>query len=79
MPCHASGKPKAGIDLTSYDSVMKGGREGAIVKAGDVSGSKLDMALHHAGGVKQMPPPGPLPATDIATIEGWIKDGAKNG
>ena len=77
MPCHASSKPKAGINLTSYESVMKGGREGAIVKAGDPDGSKIDMALHGKG-AKQMPPKGPLAPADIAKIETWIKAGAKN-
>jgi mono/diheme cytochrome c family protein len=76
--CHGDGRPKAGITLTSYDGVMKGGREGAIITAGDPAGSKLDMALHGKG-AKQMPPGGPIPAADIATVEAWIKDGAKNG
>ena len=79
VKCHGDGRPKAGIDLTNYDGVMKGGREGAVIKAGDAAGSKLVMALHGQG-AKQMPPaPATLPAADIATIEAWIKDGAKNG
>jgi mono/diheme cytochrome c family protein len=76
LPCHGDSNPKAGITLTSYEGVMKGGREGVIIKAGDPDGSKLDMALHGKG-AKQMPPKGALPAADIATIESWIKDGAK--
>ena len=77
MPCHGAGKPPKGIDLTSYESVMKGGKEGAIIKAGDPDGSKIDMALHGKG-TKQMPPKGPLAPADIAKIESWIKAGAKN-
>ncbi|HLK13185.1 MAG TPA: c-type cytochrome domain-containing protein [Fimbriimonadaceae bacterium] len=78
VKCHGDANPKAGITLTNYDGVMKGGREGAVVAAGDPAGSKLVKALHGQG-AKQMPPGGPLPAADVATIEAWIKDGAKNG
>jgi len=75
--CHQGAGAKAGIVLTDHDAVMKGGKEGPIVKAGDSEGSILLQALHGAGGKKQMPPAGPLPEGDIKTIEAWIKDGAK--
>ena len=78
VKCHGDAGPKAGISLTSYDGVMKGGREGAVVVAGDPEGSKIIKALHGSG-AKQMPPGGALPASDIATVEAWIKSGAKNG
>jgi hypothetical protein len=78
VKCHSGARPKAGIDLSSYDTLMKGGREGAVIKPGDAAGSKLVMALHGQG-AKQMPPPGPLAPADVATVEAWVKDGAKNG
>jgi len=78
VKCHTGPRAKQGIDLSSYDTAMKGGKEGVVIVAGDVAGSKLDMALHGKG-AKQMPPTGPIPDPDIATIEAWIKDGAKNG
>lgn len=76
--CHSGDRPKAGINLSSYEGVMKGGMEGPIVTAGDPDGSKLIKALKGQG-AKQMPPRSSIPATDIATIEAWIKDGAKIG
>jgi hypothetical protein len=78
VKCHSGPRAKAGIDLSSYETAMKGGVEGPVIKAGDAAGSKLVMALHGQG-AKQMPPRSSIPAGDIATIEGWIKDGAKNG
>ena len=77
--CHSGARPKYGMDLTSYDGVMKGGTEGPVVKAGDAAGSKLVLALRGQGGAKQMPPKSSIPAADIAKIEAWITDGAKNG
>lgn len=75
--CHGD-RPREGIDLRSYDSVMKGGEEGPIVKAGDAKGSVLVQALHGTDGKKQMPPRGPLPEEDIKKIEDWIQAGAKS-
>jgi uncharacterized membrane protein len=77
VKCHGAQNPKAGIDLTSYASVMKGGTEGPIVKPGDPKGSKLVMALR--GDHAKLMPMGapPLGESDIAKFETWIKDGAK--
>jgi hypothetical protein len=77
--CHGAGRPRGGIDLTNYKSVMKGGEDGPIVKAGDPSKSNLYLAVSGAPNVRQMPPRGPkLDAKDLKTIEAWIKGGAKN-
>ncbi len=76
MPCHAAAKPKAGINLTNYAGVIKGGREGAIVTPGHADGSKIIMAMHGKG-AKQMPPAGALPADTIKIVEDWINAGAK--
>lgn len=78
VSCHGDAKPKAGISLTSYAGVMKGGTEGAVVKAGDPAGSVLVEALRGQNGKKQMPMKSPPLAEDqIKAIEAWIKSGAK--
>ncbi|HRK22811.1 MAG TPA: c-type cytochrome [Fimbriimonadaceae bacterium] len=78
MPCHGE-NGKEGIDLRSYDSVMKGGEHGAIVKAGDAAGSQIIHALRGHNGIKQMPMnQAPLSEEDIKKIEDWINAGAKN-
>ena len=57
---------------------MKGGEDGVIVKKGAPKHSVLVEALRGAEGVRQMPPRRPpLPEASIATIENWIKAGAK--
>lgn len=76
--CHNSTKPADGIDLSSYESVMKGGEHGAIVVAGDPSKSIIAMSLKGEGGIKKMPLKGdPLTDAQIKAVEDWIKDGAK--
>ncbi|RYG24720.1 c-type cytochrome [bacterium] len=78
--CHGANNPKGGVNLTSYESLMKGGEDGAIVKAGDPAGSELIQVMRHTEGHKPMPPQGP-PASEeqIKTVEDWIKAGAKSG
>lgn len=79
MPCHNSSNHKAGLDLTTYDSAMKGTKEGPIVKAGDSKNS--DLLKYLSGEKKPQMPQGrpPLSADQIKTITDWIDAGAKNG
>jgi uncharacterized membrane protein len=76
--CHGAQNPPEGLSLTSYDSVMKGGEHGAVVKAGAPADSLLVKMIRGTDG-KRMPPKGdPLTAEQIETIEHWIADGAKS-
>jgi len=77
--CHGGAHPKHGIDLTSYDTAMKGGTEGPVITPGDPDNSVLAKAIQHLPGAKSMPPKGKLSDSDIALIVAWIKAGAKNG
>jgi mono/diheme cytochrome c family protein len=77
--CHGANSPKAGVNLTSYETLMMGGEDGPIVKAGEPATSELIQVMRGAEGHKMMPPKGP-PATaeQIKTVEDWIKAGAKS-
>ncbi|MFZ4506623.1 MAG: c-type cytochrome domain-containing protein [Fimbriimonas sp.] len=75
VKCHAGAQPAEGLVLTDYDSVMKGGHDGPVVKAGDVKASLLARVLRST--TKLMPPGQPLVEADIKTIEAWITAGAK--
>ncbi len=75
--CHGE-NGKAGIDLRTYETLMKGGDEGPIVKPGDPDGSVMIQALHGTHGKKQMPmKQPPLAPNETKQIEDWIKAGAK--
>lgn len=75
--CHGATNPKAGINMTSFETLMKGGEEGPVIVAGDPAASLLVKALRGQG-AKQMPPKkDPLPEDQIKQIEDWIKAGAK--
>jgi len=73
--CHGAKNPKAALDLTNHDAVLKSGT--TIVNPGHPESSLLIKAIKGEPGAKKMPPGSPLDATQIKTIEDWIKDGAK--
>ena len=77
MPCHGE-NGKEGVDLRSYASVMKGGEDGPIVKAGDPAGSKIVEVIKAVDTSKRMPKNQPaLEEAQIKMIEDWIAAGAK--
>jgi hypothetical protein len=72
--CHVVDGPHD-IDLRTYDSVIKGGDEGAIVIAGDAMESEMVEEIAEG----KMPPEGPpLEAAQIQLIIDWINEGAEN-
>ncbi len=75
--CHGSNNPQSGFGLQNFASLMKGGRRGKAVIAGNPAGSLLSQFID---GTKQprMPIGGALKPAEIATIKKWIAEGAKS-
>ena len=72
--CHGS---SAGLSLSSYANLMSGGDSGAIVIAGDGSGSLMVKKLRGTASGLQMPKnQDPLDEATINLIETWINEGA---
>jgi uncharacterized membrane protein len=74
--CHMGAKPKHALNLTTYENVMKGDKEGKVVIAGKPGDSRISKAVHRKGAAA-MPPMGPLLKGDVAKIDAWIAAGAK--
>jgi len=77
--CHGRSRQKGGLRLDTYEAVMRGGKSGPVVKAGDLNKSELFQRVSRApGSEKIMPPQGkpPLSADQIKLIELWISAGA---
>lgn len=77
--CHSSKKQKGGLRLDGKDWIMKGGKDGEVVRPGDVDKSELFKRIsldpleeHH------MPPKGKAQLTEkeIALLHWWIQGGA---
>jgi len=85
VKCHSGEKPKAHLHMDSLAGVLKGTKNGAIVKAGDSANSLIVKAiahltedqdewmppLHNKAGIK------PLTPEQIGLIRAWIDQGAK--
>src|ERR1041384_539475 len=75
--CHHPGKLKGELDLTTYAGLSKGGKHGAAFKAGDSKSSELVEQI--SGAEPSMPKEGDaLSRDEIALIERWIGEGAKD-
>ena len=69
--CHSGKKKKAGVDLSTYDAVMK------TVKTGEPDKSRLVKSVTGQG-AKLMPPKAGLPDDQVKILKDWITAGAKN-
>ena len=75
--CHHPGKLKGQLDLTTYEAAIKGGKHGALIKAGDPKTSVLIEEI--SGEEPSMPKEGDaLTKDEIGLIERWIAQGAKD-
>lgn len=72
--CHDAITHKEGLILNSYAGIMK------IVSPGNASGSKLYQVINttNPGDIMPPPPHQPFSASDKASIQKWINQGAKN-
>ena len=83
LECHVPGRPgydASGFDMSSYETVMKGGKFGTFVIPGDPFTSTLNMLVEgRADPSIRMPHGGDkLNDRDIAILRVWVQEGAKN-
>ena len=79
VTCHGPNKHKANLRLDSYRALMRGGKNGPVIRAGNVQGSDLFRRITLAPGHDDfMPKEGkrPLSSDQVKLIELWIGAGA---
>lgn len=79
LACHGREKRKGGLQLDSYMALMRGGKHGAAVKAGDLRSSDLYRRITLSPGDDDFMPKGgkpPLSPDQVKLIELWIASGA---
>jgi len=75
--CHHPAKLKGELDLTTYGAFQKGGKHGPAFKPGQPDQSRVIEEI--SGEEPNMPKEGdPLTKDEVALIERWIKEGAKD-
>lgn len=76
LGCHNIDEANAGLDLSTFAGIMKGGSSGPAVVAGRPDSSTLYRAVTHMDGVEPMPPDsGRLPDDVIRLFNDWIRGG----
>ena len=76
--CHGEDKQKGSLRLDSYRGLMKGGKHGAVIQAGNVQTSDLLRRISLPASHDDFMPKGkqPLMANQVKVIELWIGAGA---
>ena len=75
--CHHPGKLKGELDLTTYAAFQKGGKHGGAFKPAEPAASRIVEEI--SGDEPNMPKEGdPLSKDEVALIERWIREGAKD-
>jgi hypothetical protein len=77
--CHNAEKFKGSLRLDSYANLMRGGKDGVVVRAGDTKKSELFRRITLPPGSKDFMPAESKPALtagEIKVIETWIAAGA---
>jgi uncharacterized membrane protein len=80
--CHNSDKRESGLDLTSYQTAMRGSDSGKVIVKGDTEQSELLRRISLPRDDEEvMPAEGktPLTARQIAIVRWWIGAGAPSG
>lgn len=73
--CHGGDRTEKGLNLKTYDDIMKGSENGPVVTAGNADQSKLAQMVIN----QKMPKRGPkLTPPEIKLIVDWINQGALN-
>ena len=73
------GEVASGLNLATYEGVMKGTDAGPMVIAGDVEGSNILVLIERRADPSISMPHGqnePVPKEDIQTLRSWIGQGA---
>jgi len=81
--CHTPGEKgfaASGLDTTNYQSLMKGGKFGPLIKSGDALSSSLNMLVEGRAHPSIQMPHGraKLPDKDMELLKVWVNEGAKN-
>jgi hypothetical protein len=79
--CHGPDKQKNRLRLDTYEALMRGGKHGPAIKAGNAKGSELFRRVTLSPSDDDaMPPQGkrPLAANEVKLLELWIAAGASS-
>ncbi|MBF0126019.1 MAG: hypothetical protein HQM02_02305 [Magnetococcales bacterium] len=81
LECHKAGAPGvafSGLNLESYDGLMKGTRYGPVVVPGNAMVSNLNVLVEGRAGIRMPHNRKRLTSCEIDILRNWVNQGAKN-
>ncbi|NGZ07347.1 MAG: hypothetical protein G8237_13440 [Magnetococcales bacterium] len=81
VECHKQGAPGvafSGLNLESYEGLMKGTRFGPVVVPGNAMVSNLNVLVEGRAGIRMPHNRKRLTACEIDILRNWVNQGAKN-
>lgn len=75
--CHNATKRSGGLSLATYEDALEGGRTGAVIRPGAASRSLIVHKLTGANDPRMPKDKPPLADAEIALIQRWIDEGAR--
>ncbi len=77
VSCHNAKVSKGGLDLSTKEGILEGGRDGAVIEASAQQSELFSRVTMNPSSRKYMPPSGlPLSYQEIKLLEWWINSGA---
>ena len=77
LGCHGKKQQQSGLRLDKRQNALRGGDYGAVIMPGRSAESKLILRVAGSEAGMQMPPTGPLAASDIGILRAWIDQGGE--
>jgi hypothetical protein len=74
--CHGGKETEQGLRVDSREALLKGGKSGPAMAAGEADKSLLMQAIRRTHEAVPMPPDKPLPASVVKDFAAWITAGA---
>ena len=75
LDCHSGDEPESGLDLSTREGMLLGGKLGTALQPGEPARSLLISAIRHDEFIK-MPPKEKLPTRQVVDFTRWVQNGA---
>ncbi|HEY2251318.1 MAG TPA: c-type cytochrome domain-containing protein [Planctomycetaceae bacterium] len=77
LNCHGANDPKAGLQIDTFEGIVRGGDSGPLLTPGKPATSLLVQRITAQGNARMPKGPRPLSGDEIKKITDWVAGGAK--
>jgi mono/diheme cytochrome c family protein len=77
LNCHSGADPRSGFSLETFEKLMRGGKSGRVVLAGNIKDSRLWHLVGEQDPIKMPPAQALITKSNHSNLRTWIEEGAK--